>query len=137
MASENGRPGSTLNLDDLFPPPLELVFHGKTHRVPGEAFTMEVVMRIQHLMQEGGAAADDPNLAEKFMDDLREHIEKSVIARATPRLHIGGLPASVIVHVAGRVIQHAFGVEADAGPPPPPNRAARRSTSRGTSQTKR
>lgn len=132
MAAVNGR---TLDLDALYGPPMEIVFRGKTHVIPPEAFTMDLVMEIQKVMQDGSEAEEEED-GLRFVNDLQEIVGR-FLSQAKPRLNLGPLPPAVLTEVASQITVHAFGAAADAVPPTP-NRAARRAkATTGTRPTKR
>ena len=134
MASQNGR---TLDLDALFGPPLDLVFRGRTHRIPAEAFTMDLIMEVQKVMQDADVADEDA--VQGFLDELQAVISR-LLSHAKPKLELGALPPPVLSTLALEITAHAFGTT-DAVPPTPPNRAARRATPAkartGTRQTRK
>jgi hypothetical protein len=135
MAAQNGR--TTLKLDDMFGKPLLLEWQGRTHTVPADVFTMDRVMRIQHLMRQGLDASeqDDAEMATAMMDGMRAQVDE-FLGLARPKLALGPMSPAAMMAIANEIVTHAFGVDGAADPPTQPNRAARR-TRAGTSPTRK
>ncbi len=142
MATNNNV--GSLDLDDLYAPPLVLTFREKDHTIPGNVFTMETVMSIQHAMDHGrlAVANGDEDKAAAFHQELVDLVE-GVLEHAKPKLTLGPLPPAALAEIAMTVIRHAYGAQVpdedaddDAVPPTRPNRQTRRAKPR-TSPTRR
>jgi hypothetical protein len=130
-----GNGNHPIDLDGLFGRPLIITFRGKDHVVAADLLTMEVVTRVQAMMQSGEDAqeSEDFDAMNAFADELQGFVG-DMLAQAKPPLRVGDIPPRGLAFIAAAVIQHAF--EGADPPTPPPNRTARRSAAKGTRATK-